>query len=611
MAGAVRIKRNVGTVKALRGESLTIDLKTTLKGTLKAWMKRSPNDKTYRSFDIIDNRFLKLPKSKTQDYYDTDGVLLESIVGRWFFDVCAIPESGVEADSQIIYTGVVLFENQITCSSGVEITDPNSGEGANTIIKLTDTPNSYGNAGEVLVMNAATDGVEWVANTDTDTFKTLKDTPNTFGTLGQILTVNATLDGLEWITPTDKDTDSFVGLTDTPSTFGTAGQIPSVNTSGDALEWVEVSGETSFQDIAGVEKYKSSEDKRTGYYDVATKTYYPSILSFSASANRTKFGNTTIGGSNVEGLYYKINPQDAMHLQSTYGGGGLGYHSLKFPKVPDYEFSFDLDIFYGSLSANRYEDYIRVNVSVGKVTVNSNVSTWEDAKINVLSNTSTKSFDFCFVDNQAGELIIGFKETSKASTLPAIISMSNLLIRGQGINPIDYYTGWEGFVFNTVSGLSNYRIRETVTITPNVFEGIPILDDNNAEVFKAKSALKFDDNFEPQSAESIIRLKNDVIDLSVSDFLNSWDNLNPTDTQCGYLKIGNIVQLKGAVTGGASGSTIFTLPSKYRPTKSVTTGLLVGNTFGRIDIDPSGNVTSHLGNGAGTIYLNGVSFILD
>lgn len=115
--------KNLRTVKALRGEALTIDLGKPYVGTMKAWMKKNPNDNTYRSFEIRENRYLILSKTKASDYYNEDGDLLEAIEGKWKFDVELIPEGGTIEDTKTIYTGTILFENDITGSIGVEITE--------------------------------------------------------------------------------------------------------------------------------------------------------------------------------------------------------------------------------------------------------------------------------------------------------------------------------------------------------------------------------------------------------------------------------------------------------------------------------------------------------
>ena len=74
--------KNLKTVNAIKGQSLTIDLGETLTGTLSAWMKRDPTDSTYRSFTVVDGRYLFLSKDKAQDLSATD-----LVAGKWYFDV--------------------------------------------------------------------------------------------------------------------------------------------------------------------------------------------------------------------------------------------------------------------------------------------------------------------------------------------------------------------------------------------------------------------------------------------------------------------------------------------------------------------------------------------
>ena len=68
-------------------------------------------------FSILDNRYLYLTKEKTQDNFDG----LNKSKGRWDFDVRHIELGGGEDSAQTIYTGVILFENNITDSGGTEI----------------------------------------------------------------------------------------------------------------------------------------------------------------------------------------------------------------------------------------------------------------------------------------------------------------------------------------------------------------------------------------------------------------------------------------------------------------------------------------------------------
>jgi hypothetical protein len=117
--------RNIRTVKALRGEILTIDLGLTFTGTLTAHMKKDPNDETYRAFDIRSNRYLDLTAAKTSDYY-LNGKLEEEIKGKWYFDVKQLEDGADVNTSKTIYRGTILFRNGITNGTGVEISGVDS-----------------------------------------------------------------------------------------------------------------------------------------------------------------------------------------------------------------------------------------------------------------------------------------------------------------------------------------------------------------------------------------------------------------------------------------------------------------------------------------------------
>ncbi len=113
-----RIK-NMKTVKALRSEPLKIDLGKVWRGTLTAWMKKSPTDTTYRSFEIIENRYLFLSRDKTSDYYFCN-ILKNGVQGKWLFDVEWLDdEEG--AKTETILTGTILFENDVTGTNGFEM----------------------------------------------------------------------------------------------------------------------------------------------------------------------------------------------------------------------------------------------------------------------------------------------------------------------------------------------------------------------------------------------------------------------------------------------------------------------------------------------------------
>jgi hypothetical protein len=138
----------LSTIKAFRGESLTIDLQKTITGTLTVWLKRDPTDLTYRSFTVVDGRYLFLPKEKAQDYY-SDGLITEKVEGRWEFDVRHLPVGTNDPnDEKIIITGSVNFSNQVTDSNGVEVDQTPEAESG--MIDLSNTSTVYGTPGQIV-----------------------------------------------------------------------------------------------------------------------------------------------------------------------------------------------------------------------------------------------------------------------------------------------------------------------------------------------------------------------------------------------------------------------------------------------------------------------------
>ena len=157
--------KEVRTIKAMRAEALTIDLlKEYPDHKLEAWMKKDHNSNTYRSFGIVDQRYLFLSKAKTQDYYNIEtNKIVEQIAGKWYFDVRAIPNEAVNADDEsIILKGVIYFEDNVTDSLGQELVYTDRPY-ANEFINLNDTPIEYlpEDAGKSLVVNSTSTQVEF------------------------------------------------------------------------------------------------------------------------------------------------------------------------------------------------------------------------------------------------------------------------------------------------------------------------------------------------------------------------------------------------------------------------------------------------------------------
>jgi len=110
MAQRINTLRNLRTVKALRGQSLRIDLGKVFTGTLTSWMKKVISEDEHIEFAVEGGRYLVLTKAKAQDLADTKN----SMEGKWVFDVRQLPDGGTEDDEQVIFTGTILFVNNIT-----------------------------------------------------------------------------------------------------------------------------------------------------------------------------------------------------------------------------------------------------------------------------------------------------------------------------------------------------------------------------------------------------------------------------------------------------------------------------------------------------------------
>lgn len=73
---------------------------------------------------------------------------------------------------------------------------------------------------------------------------------------------------------------------------------------------------------------------------------------------------------------------------------------------------------------------------------------------------------------------------------------------------------------------------------------------------------------------------------------NSWANFGGGNQVAQYRKLGDMVQLRGAIASGTFNTTITTLPSGFRPPANIwaAAGLLAGTGWGRINIGADGTV---------------------
>lgn len=95
-------------------------------------------------------------------------------------------------------------------------------------------------------------------------------------------------------------------------------------------------------------------------------------------------------------------------------------------------------------------------------------------------------------------------------------------------------------------------------------------------------------------------------------FQNSWLDYATVDTNWGpvgfYRSTDGRVYLRGLVRAGVCGSTIFTLPAGYRPSKSRLFTGSSADAYARIQVGPSGDVSSQTGCNNTWVSLDGISF---
>lgn len=111
---------------------------------------------------------------------------------------------------------------------------------AKSFLNLTDTPNSYGSAGQIVAINGTGDGLVFVApSAGATTLLQLNDTPGAYGAPGQALVVNPLGDGTIWASIAGSGATTFLGLSDTPNAFTGAGKkLLAVNQAANAVEFI-------------------------------------------------------------------------------------------------------------------------------------------------------------------------------------------------------------------------------------------------------------------------------------------------------------------------------------------------------------------------------------
>lgn len=93
-----------------------------------------------------------------------------------------------------------------------------------------------------------------------------------------------------------------------------------------------------------------------------------------------------------------------------------------------------------------------------------------------------------------------------------------------------------------------------------------------------------------------------------ASYLNSWVDYGGTHNKAGYYKdLDGVVHLQGMVKSGTIGQPIFTLPTGYRPSKTIVFTVPSNGAFGVLEVQTDGDVVATTGNNT-YVSLEGVSF---
>lgn len=93
-----------------------------------------------------------------------------------------------------------------------------------------------------------------------------------------------------------------------------------------------------------------------------------------------------------------------------------------------------------------------------------------------------------------------------------------------------------------------------------------------------------------------------------ASYLNSWVDYGATHNAGGYYKTTTgVVRLQGVVKSGTIGQPIFTLPTGYRPAKTLLFTVPSNGAFGVLEIQTDGDVIATTGNNT-YVSLEGIQF---
>jgi hypothetical protein len=169
--------------------------------------------------------------------------------------------------------------------SAEECSCPSDQVGASTFLELTDTPSTYGNAGQYVTINSAGDGLIFTDlpsdQVGASTWVQLNDTVSAIGNPGQHVVVNSA--GILSFADLASDlvgASTFLQLTDTPGTYGTQGQYVVINSTADGLIFTDLPSATVYSTTVDLGLIKDSSNNFGIDFDNMTTTSTLDLMDF-------------------------------------------------------------------------------------------------------------------------------------------------------------------------------------------------------------------------------------------------------------------------------------------------------------------------------------------
>lgn len=169
------------------------------------------------------------------------------------------------------------------------------------------------------------------------------------------------------------------------------------------------------------------------------------------------------------------------------------------------------------------------------------------------------------------------------------------------------------FPNSPISGEGGYVTREWYLFIQGIFQsvgGFPVVSGGGAAPADVQNQLLARINTIESLVDAVRPIPVPLMpeQAAAPTLLNSWVNFGAPYNSAGYYKDPfGIVHMRGMLANGVMGSTMFNLPIGYRPMAQEVFPAISGNTIGRIDVAPYGDVIMTFGANS-FISLDGMSF---